>query len=122
MNVGAPFSFPLNAAFSDSPFRVVQRSRVQGKGTDMIVCAEARRLGVVPPPPVVGVPVDRLMKVIAVDDDDQFRRMLSDELTEYGFDVTTYSDGAALFASPSVTAAADLIVLDWSLCGADLLP
>ena len=55
------------------------------------------------------------MKVIAVDDDDQFRRMLSDELTEYGFDVTTFSDGAALFAAPSLTAAADLIVLDWSL-------
>jgi two-component system, OmpR family, response regulator ChvI len=88
----------------------------------MIVSAEGRRLGVVPPPPVIGVPVDRLMKVIAVDDDDQFRRMLSDELTEYGFDVTTFSDGAALFAAPSVTAAADLLVLDWSLSGADLLP
>jgi two-component system response regulator ChvI len=62
------------------------------------------------------------MKVIAVDVDNRFRQMLSDELTEHGFDVTTFSDGAALFAAPSVTAAADLIVLDWGLCGADLLP
>src|SRR5215211_7563487 len=97
----------------------------KGRGPIMIVCAEARRLGVDPPPPVIGVPVDRLVKVIAVDDDEQFRRMLSDELTEYGFDVTTLPDGVALLEAASAASAADLIILDWNptrLSAIDLLP
>lgn len=75
---------------------------------------QARRPGIVPPPPVSGVPLDRPLKVIAVDEDEQFRRMLSDELAEHGFDVTTFSDGAALLEAASVASAADLIILDWS--------
>jgi two-component system response regulator ChvI len=88
----------------------------------MVTSTAARTLGIVPPPPVSVAPPDRLMKVIAVDDDDQFRRMLSDELAEYGFDVTTFADGAALLAAASAASAADLIILDWSLSGVDLLP
>lgn len=91
----------------------------------MMRSAEAVRLGVVPPPPVMGALAGRPMKVIAVDEDAQFRRMLSDELAEYGFDVTTFSDGAALLEAVAAAPAADLIVLDWSLGGCsavDLLP
>ena len=91
----------------------------------MAMSLQARMLGIVPPPPVSGAPTDRPMKVIAVDEDAQFRRMLSDELAEYGFDVTTFPDGAALLEAVSVASAADLIVLDWSLGGSsaiDLLP
>jgi two-component system response regulator ChvI len=81
----------------------------------MVMSVQARMPGIVPPPPVSGVALDRPMKVIAVDEDQQFRRMLSDELAEYGFDVTTFSDGAALLEAASVALAADLIILDWSL-------
>jgi two-component system, OmpR family, response regulator ChvI len=90
----------------------------------MAMSLQARMLGIVPPPPVGGAPMDRPMKVIAVDEDAQFRRMLSDELAEYGFDVTTFPDGAALLEAASVASASDLIVLDWSLGGSaiDLLP
>ena len=91
----------------------------------MAMSLQAGMLGIVPPPPVSGVPADRPMKVIAVDEDAQFRRMLSDELAEYGFDVTTFSDGAAFFEATSVALVADLIVLDWSLgppSAIDLLP
>jgi two-component system response regulator ChvI len=87
----------------------------------MVISAAARALGIVPPP-INSPPLDRLMKVVAVDDDDQFRRMLSDELAEYGFDVTAFPDGAALLEAASATAAADLIVLDWSLSGVALVP
>jgi two-component system, OmpR family, response regulator ChvI len=86
---------------------------------------QARMLGIVPPPPVSGAPTDRPMKVIAVDEDAQFRRTLSDELAEYGFDVTTFPDGAALLEAASVAMAADLIILDWGLgrsSAIDLLP
>jgi two-component system, OmpR family, response regulator ChvI len=88
----------------------------------MVTSAVARTLGIVLPPPVSVAPPNRLVKVVAVDDDDQFRRMLSDELAEYGFDVTAFADGAALFAAVSAASAADVIILDWSLSGADLLP
>lgn len=81
----------------------------------MVMSLQVRMPGVVPPPPLSGVALDRPMKVIAVDEDQQFRRMLSDELAEYGFDVTTFSDGAALLEAASVALAADLIILDWSL-------
>jgi two-component system response regulator ChvI len=87
----------------------------------MLRSAETFRLGVVPPPPPVAGAPGRPLRVIAVDDDDRFRRMLSDELTEYGFDVTTFSDGAALLTAGSGASAADLIVLDWSPSRADLL-
>jgi two-component system response regulator ChvI len=65
------------------------------------------------------------MKVVAIDDNAQFRRMLSQELIEYGFHVTTFSDGAALLEAPSVASAADVIVLDYCLSrlsAIDLLP
>ena len=91
----------------------------------MTILAPARPLGIVPPPPVDGAPSDRPMKVIAVDGDEQFRRLLSDELAEYGFDVTTFPDGVALLEAASAVSAADLIILDWSLSrpsGIDLLP
>ena len=91
----------------------------------MAISVQARMLGIVAPPPVSGAPSDRLMKVIAVDEDAQFRRMLSDELAEYGFDVTTFPDGATLLEAASVASAADLIILDWSLSrfsAIDLLP
>ena len=81
----------------------------------MVMSLQVRMPGIVPPPPLSGVALDRPMKVIAVDEDQQFRRMLSDELAEYGFDVTTFSDGAALLEAASVALAADLIILDWSL-------
>lgn len=72
----------------------------------MVTATVARTLGIVPPPPVSVALPDRLMKVIAVDDDDRFRRMLSDELAEYGFDVTAFADGAALLAAASAVSAA----------------
>jgi two-component system response regulator ChvI len=91
----------------------------------MAISVQTHTLGIVPPPPVSGAPSNRLLKVIAVDDDEQFRRMLSDELTEYGFDVSTFPDGVALLEAASAASAADLIILDWSLTrlsAIDLLP
>src|SRR5262245_8294037 len=91
----------------------------------MAMFDQARSLGIVPPPPVSSAPLDRPMKVIAVDHDEQFRRMLSDELAEYGFDVTTFPDGVALLEAALAVSTADLIILDWCLprlSGFDLLP
>src|SRR5262245_61132139 len=78
-------------------------------------------------PPLGGrlLPPGRVPKIFAVDDDEQFRGLLSDELTEYGFDVTVFADGEALLAAADTAATADVIVLDWGLgtiSGIELLP
>jgi two-component system response regulator ChvI len=69
--------------------------------------------------------VDRRIKVAFVEDDDDYREAVSSELSDHGFDVTTFGDGAALLASFADGADAEIIILDWSLpsvSGIDLLP
>jgi two-component system response regulator ChvI len=71
------------------------------------------------------LPPGRVLRVFAVDDDEPFRSLLSDELTEYGFDVTVFADGEALLAAVDAAATADVIILDWRLPkqpGIELLP
>jgi two-component system, OmpR family, response regulator ChvI len=65
------------------------------------------------------------IRVIFVDDDDEFREAASMELSDLGFAVTSFGDGMAMLASVAEGIAADVIVLDWSLpslAGIDLLP
>src|SRR3981189_650983 len=69
--------------------------------------------------------VERKIRVAFVEDDDDYREAVSSELGDHGFDVTTFSDGAALLASFADGAEAEIIVLDWNLpsvSGIDLLP
>jgi len=65
------------------------------------------------------------IRIIFVDDDDDFREAATSELVDLGFAVTSFGDGAAMLASVADGIAADVIVLDWSLpalAGIDLLP
>lgn len=65
------------------------------------------------------------IRLIFVEDDDDYREAASAELTDLGFSVVTFADGAAMLASIADGTAADVIVLDWSLpslSGIDLLP
>jgi two-component system, OmpR family, response regulator ChvI len=55
------------------------------------------------------------IRVVAVDDDEYFREMLSNELTEHGFSVMCYPDGPSLLETPDALAECDVIVLDWHL-------
>src|SRR5690349_1495401 len=67
---------------------------------------------------------DRI-RLILVDDDDDFREAASAELTDLGFSVESFADGAGLLASVADGTTADVIVLDWglpSISGIDLLP
>src|SRR3977135_1885528 len=69
--------------------------------------------------------VERRIRVAFVEDDDDYREAVSSELSDYGFDVTTFGDGAALLASLADRADAGIIILDWTLpsvSGIDLLP
>lgn len=69
--------------------------------------------------------INRLQRVIAVDDDDFFREMLTQELAEFGISVEAFPDAQSLLANPNAFDDAELILLDWSLaqsCGLDLLP
>jgi two-component system response regulator ChvI len=57
------------------------------------------------------------IRIIIVDGDDYFREMLSNELSEQGFAVTTFSGAQAVLAAPDTLSSADLVVLDWGLTG-----
>ena len=63
-------------------------------------------------------------KVLLVDDDHHYREVLSDELSERGFSVQSFGDGASLLGALDTAADADVVVLDWKLpktSGIDLL-
>jgi two-component system response regulator ChvI len=83
----------------------------------MTIASQAWKLQTVAPLATDGLPPDRVAKVVAVDGDEQFRRLLSDELTEQGFDITVFGSGAALLQAVESVAAADLLILDWNLGG-----
>lgn len=68
---------------------------------------------------------DDRIRIVFVDDDDDFREAASLELADLGFSVTSFANGAAMLASAANGLPADVIVLDWSLptiAGIDLLP
>ncbi len=65
------------------------------------------------------------IRLIFVDDDDDYREAAAAELVDLGFLVETFADGASMLASVADGIVADVIVLDWSLptmSGIDLLP
>ena len=68
---------------------------------------------------------DERIRLILVDDDDDFREAVSGELADLGFAVQCFADGASMLASVADGTNADIIVLDWglpALSGIDLLP
>jgi len=76
--------------------------------------------------PAVACPAKaELIRVLLVEDDQSFREVLADELSEHGFSVQSFAEGASLLAAVDAALDADIIVLDWSLpktSGIDLLP
>ncbi len=68
---------------------------------------------------------DRRIHLAFVEDDDDYREAVSNELGDYGFTVESFSDGPALLDFLASGAEAEIILLDWNLpsvSGIDLLP
>lgn len=66
-----------------------------------------------------------IIRLIFVDDDDDYREAVGVELAERGFLVNSFADGASMLEFLAGGGCADIIVLDWSLpatSGIDLLP
>ena len=55
------------------------------------------------------------IRVLFVEDDDDFREALCWQLAERGFSVLGFADGDALLEALNVRSDADLVLLDWSL-------
>ena len=65
------------------------------------------------------------VRVLIVDDDENYREIVSSELEWHGFAVHSFADGDALLGSLDAVGQADVIVLDWwlpTISGIDLLP
>lgn len=68
---------------------------------------------------------DAAIRLLLVDDDDDYREAVGAELGDYGFDVVDFADGGPLLDYFADGESADVIVLDWNLPstnGIDLLP
>ncbi len=78
------------------------------------------------PVPVPGeLEAMKRIKLLLVDDDDNFREATSAALGDLGFEVVSMPDGGAMFDFLGAGNSADVIILDWKLptgCGIDLLP
>jgi two-component system, OmpR family, response regulator ChvI len=65
------------------------------------------------------------IRVLLVEDDEDYREIVGSELSWRGFAVRSFADGASLLGSLDTVTDADIIVLDWRLpniSGIDLLP
>jgi two-component system, OmpR family, response regulator ChvI len=65
------------------------------------------------------------IRLVFVDDDDDYREAATAEIVDLGFVVESFADGAAMLASVADGLDADVIVLDWSMptmSGIELLP
>ena len=68
---------------------------------------------------------DSQVRLLFVDDDEDYREAVGAELVDHGFSVHGFPDGASMMDSLSAGLNADVILLDWSLPatpGIDLLP
>jgi two-component system response regulator ChvI len=64
------------------------------------------------------------IRVLFVEDDDDYREALAGDLSDLGFSVQGFADGASFLQSLDAAVDADVVVLDWSLprtSGIDLL-
>src|SRR5262249_51270641 len=55
------------------------------------------------------------IRVLLVEDDEDYRQIVEDELSWHGFTVRSFADGKSLLSSLGAAAEADVIVLDWRL-------
>jgi two-component system, OmpR family, response regulator ChvI len=65
------------------------------------------------------------IRVLFVEDDEDYRETVRNELSDHGFAVRSFADGDSLLGSLDTAVDADVIVLDWDLpntSGIDLLP
>jgi two-component system response regulator ChvI len=65
------------------------------------------------------------IRILLVEDDEDYREIVGSELSWHGFTVRSFADGASLLGSLDTAAEADVILLDWRLpniSGIDLLP
>lgn len=92
----------------------------------MTACLEQSAASSTPSDPIAALACDAgPIRVLLVEDDQIYREILSDELSEQGFVVRSFGDGTSLLDSLDTAVDADVIILDWSLpkpSGIDLLP
>ncbi len=75
--------------------------------------------------PPASVPTEDVIRVLFVEDDEDYREALAADLSDRGFSVQGFADGASFLESLDAAVDADVVLLDWVLpqiSGIDLLP
>ena len=65
------------------------------------------------------------VRVLLIEDDEDYREALAEDLSDRGFSVRSFADGASFLQSLDAAVDADVVLLDWRLpqtSGIDLLP
>src|SRR5262245_61056014 len=65
------------------------------------------------------------VRILFVEDDHDFRKALADDLSDRGFAVRGFADGASLLSALDADLEGDIVLLDWGLpktSGIDLVP
>ena len=71
------------------------------------------------------VTTTNVIRVVLIEDDGDYRQALAEDLSDRGFSVQGFADGASFLQSPEAARDADVVLLDWGLpqtSGIDLLP
>jgi len=71
------------------------------------------------------VTTTNVIRVVLIEDDDNYRQALAEDLSDRGFSVQCFADGASFLQSLDAARDADVVLLDWGLpqiSGIDLLP
>src|SRR5258708_2800527 len=71
------------------------------------------------------VTTTNVIRVVLIEDDGDYRQALAEDLSDRGFSVQGFADGASFLQSPDAARDADVVLLDWGLpqtSGIDLLP
>ena len=103
-------------------------SNIKLLGSSKVGCtAKLGLLARFPASPLMGRPEEGEadpISVVIVEDDEDYREIVSSELAWHGFAVSSFANGDALLGTLDAAAEADVIVLDWRLptiSGIDLL-